>query len=238
MAAYTRAEAREWAREKLVGAVNCTIPSFTTDLRAHQREGHSPRHPPRQGARIHRHPRRLARSASRSPEYLDFLRIVQGRGRRRTSTSSTTRAGTTSSRTSRRSAAPRRPAPTSCCCPTRRTSTRSPSRRSTTTPRPSATPRTSAIILFPMTIWGFSSRIHPSDIPTRLIRRLLDDMPQHRRDQGRGRLPEHPERHRVPPPLRRRGGHLGADRGRPDPAVAGDADPALGDQRPRVLRAR
>ena len=32
MPAYTRTEARAWAREKLVGAVNCTIPSFTGDL--------------------------------------------------------------------------------------------------------------------------------------------------------------------------------------------------------------
>jgi 4-hydroxy-tetrahydrodipicolinate synthase len=34
MPAYTRGEAREWAGEKLVGAVNCTIPSFTNDLRS------------------------------------------------------------------------------------------------------------------------------------------------------------------------------------------------------------
>jgi hypothetical protein len=34
MADYTRAEARDWAREKLIGAVNCTIPSFTGDLKA------------------------------------------------------------------------------------------------------------------------------------------------------------------------------------------------------------
>ena len=33
MSGYSRAEARDWAREKLVGAVNCTIPSFTGDLR-------------------------------------------------------------------------------------------------------------------------------------------------------------------------------------------------------------
>jgi 4-hydroxy-tetrahydrodipicolinate synthase len=32
-----------------------------------------------------------------------------------------------------------------------------------------------AVILFPMFLWGFSPRIHPSDIPTRLIRRLLND---------------------------------------------------------------
>ena len=32
MAEYTKTEARDWARERLVGAINCTIPSFTTDL--------------------------------------------------------------------------------------------------------------------------------------------------------------------------------------------------------------
>ena len=33
MPAYARGEARDWARERLVGAVNCTIPSFTADLK-------------------------------------------------------------------------------------------------------------------------------------------------------------------------------------------------------------
>lgn len=33
MAGYSKDEAREWARERLVGAVNSTIPSFTGDLR-------------------------------------------------------------------------------------------------------------------------------------------------------------------------------------------------------------
>ncbi len=32
-------------------------------------------------------------------------------------------------------------------------------------------------MLFPMYLWGFSPRIHPSDIPASLIRRLLDDCP-------------------------------------------------------------
>jgi 4-hydroxy-tetrahydrodipicolinate synthase len=32
-------------------------------------------------------------------------------------------------------------------------------------------------MLFPMFLWGFSTRIHPSDIPASLIRRLLDDCP-------------------------------------------------------------
>jgi 4-hydroxy-tetrahydrodipicolinate synthase len=33
------------------------------------------------------------------------------------------------------------------------------------------------VMIFPMFLWGFSPRIHPSDIPSRLIRRLLDDCP-------------------------------------------------------------
>ena len=34
-----------------------------------------------------------------------------------------------------------------------------------------------AVMIFPMYLWGFYSRIHPSDIPTSLIRRLIDDCP-------------------------------------------------------------
>ena len=33
------------------------------------------------------------------------------------------------------------------------------------------------VVLFPMFLWGFSPRIHPSDIPASLIRRLIDDCP-------------------------------------------------------------
>src|SRR3954468_17940739 len=33
MATYTKAESRTWARQELVGAVNCTVPSFTADLK-------------------------------------------------------------------------------------------------------------------------------------------------------------------------------------------------------------
>ena len=34
-----------------------------------------------------------------------------------------------------------------------------------------------AVMIFPMYLWGFSPRIHPSDIPTSVIRRLIDDCP-------------------------------------------------------------
>src|SRR5215208_5153227 len=73
---YTRAEAREWARAKLVGAVNCTIPSFTNDLRAINEKAI-------------RHDVRLAKEhgfigtlgvsevSITLPEYLEFLRIAK-----------------------------------------------------------------------------------------------------------------------------------------------------------------
>src|SRR4051812_50209210 len=76
MPAYRRAEARDWAREKLVGAVNCTIPSFTNDLAA-------------LNERAVRHDVRLAKEhgflgtlgvseiSITLPEYLDFLRIAK-----------------------------------------------------------------------------------------------------------------------------------------------------------------
>ena len=76
MPAYTRTEARAWAREKLVGAVNCTIPSFTGDLE-------------RINEPAIRHDARLAvqhgflgtlgvsEVAITLPEYLQFLRIVR-----------------------------------------------------------------------------------------------------------------------------------------------------------------
>ena len=34
-----------------------------------------------------------------------------------------------------------------------------------------------AVMLFPVGLWGFTDRIHPSDIPISVIRRLIDDCP-------------------------------------------------------------
>ncbi|WP_237447520.1 hypothetical protein [Nocardioides flavescens] len=76
MPAYTRGEAREWARERLVGAVDCTIPSFSNDLRT-------------LNERAIRHDVRLAREhgflgtltvsevAIDLEEYLEFMRIAR-----------------------------------------------------------------------------------------------------------------------------------------------------------------
>ena len=141
MPGYARAEARDWAREKLVGAVNCTIPSFSGDLRTLNE------------AAI-RHDVRLAKQhgfigtlgvsevSITVGEYLDFLRIVKdeaGQGFHLVHHASWSNleqnieaiTGAERARTWR-------------CCPTRRTSTPSQSRTSTTTPRPCATPPASA----------------------------------------------------------------------------------------------
>ena len=76
MVGYTKGESRDWAREKLVGAVNCTIPSFTNDLK-------------RINEKAIRHDIRLAKEHSfvgslgvseiaiTVPEYVDFLRIAK-----------------------------------------------------------------------------------------------------------------------------------------------------------------
>lgn len=61
-----------------------------------------------------------------------------------------------------------------------------------------------AVMLFPMYLWGFSPRIHPSDIPVRLIRALIDDCPNIAAIKAEGGFPS--------------------------------IGPAVGHQRPRVLR--
>ena len=76
MARYGRDEARRWARQTLVGVINCTIPSFTGDLEA-------------LNEKAIRHDVRLAKShgflgslgvsevSITLPEYIAFLRIMK-----------------------------------------------------------------------------------------------------------------------------------------------------------------
>jgi 4-hydroxy-tetrahydrodipicolinate synthase len=175
MVNYTRGEARDWAREKLVGAVNCTIPSFTGDLKGINEAGI--RHDIRL-AKEHGFLGSLAVSevAITLPEYLDFLRIARGEAGSEFvivhhGSWSTLEDNLEAVRGAEEAGAdivllsyPPNFYPeseqdiydyTKAVC--------------------DATDL--AVILFPMFLWGFSPRIHPSDIPTRLIRRLLDDCP-------------------------------------------------------------
>jgi 4-hydroxy-tetrahydrodipicolinate synthase len=175
MARYNRDEAREWARENLVGVVNCTIPSFTGDLKAINEKAI-------------RHDARLAiehgfagtlgvsEVAIMLPEYLDFLRVIKSEAGDRLilvhhASFSTLEQNIEAVHGAEAAGAelvllsyPPNFYPeseqeiydyTKAVC--------------------DATGL--AVMLFPMYLWGFSPRIHPSDIPLRLIRRLINDCP-------------------------------------------------------------
>lgn len=175
MPAYTRTEARDWAREKLVGAVNCTIPSFTADLRGINEQGI-------------RHDIRLAQQhgflgtlgvsevSITLPEYLDFLRIVRDEAGDdfvvvHHGSWSTLEQNIEAVRGAEEAGAdlvllsyPPNFYPES-------------EQEIYDYTKAVCDATNLAVMLFPMFLWGFSPRVHPSDIPTRLIRRLIDDCP-------------------------------------------------------------
>jgi len=175
MPGYTRSEARDWARERLVGAISCTIPSFTRDLRGINE------------AAI-RHDVRLAKEhgflgtlgvsevSITLPEYLEFLRIVRDEAG---DDLVVVHHGSWSNLEQNLEAV--------------RGAEEAGAELVLLSYPPNFYPESEqevydytkafcdatdlAVILFPMFLWGFSPRIHPSDIPARLIRRLLDDCP-------------------------------------------------------------
>ena len=175
MAGYTKSESRDWAREKLVGAVNCTIPPFTNDLK-------------RINEKAIRHDIRLAKEhgfvgslgvseiAITVPEYADFLRIAKDEAGDdfyivHHASWSNLEENLEALKGAEQAGAD----------------------LVLLTYPPNFYPETEqevfdytkavcdatnlGVILFPMTIWNFSARIHPSDIPTRLVRRLIDEVP-------------------------------------------------------------
>lgn len=175
MPVYTRTGAREWAREKLVGAVNCTIPSFTSDLRDINEKAI-------------RHDVRLAKQhgflgtlgvseiSITLPEYLEFLRIVKDEA---PADFVVVHHGSWSNLEQNIEAV--------------KGAENAGADLVLLSYPPNFYPESEeeiheytkafcdatnlAVILFPMYLWGFSPRIHPSDIPVGLIRRLLDDCP-------------------------------------------------------------
>jgi len=175
VARYNRAEAREWAREHLVGVVNCTIPSFSGDLKTINEKAI-------------RHDARLAIEHGFAgtlgvsevnitlPEYLDFLRIIKDE------------AGDHLLLVHHGSWSDLEQNLEAVCG-----AEEAGAELVLLSYPPNFYPESEqdvyeytkaycdatdlAVILFPMFLWGFSSRIHPSDIPARLIRRLLDDCP-------------------------------------------------------------
>jgi 4-hydroxy-tetrahydrodipicolinate synthase len=175
MPAYTRTEARDWAREKLVGAVNCTIPSFTADLRGINEQGV-------------RHDIRLAQQhgflgtlgvsevSITLPEYLDLLRIVRDEAGDdfvvvHHGSWSTLEQNIEAVRGAEEAGA-------DLVLLSYPPSFYPESEQEIYDYTKAVCDATNlAVMLFPMFLWGFSPRVHPSDIPTRLIRRLIDDCP-------------------------------------------------------------
>src|SRR5262245_58776001 len=175
MAAYKRTEARDWAREKLVGAVNCIIPSFSGDLT-------------RINERAIRHDVRLSiehgfigslgvsEVAITLPEYLDFLHIMVDEAHGRLVITHHASWSTLAQNIEAIKGAEAAGAEFVLL-----------------SYPPNFYPETEqevydytkavcdatnlAVILFPMYLWGFGTRIHPSDIPASLIRRLINDCP-------------------------------------------------------------
>lgn len=175
MAEYNLSEVRDWARETLVGAINCTIPSFTNDLRGINEKGI-------------RHDIRLAKEhgfigslgisevSITLPEYTDFLRIAKDEGGKdfyivHHASWNNLEQNIEAVQLAEEAGAdlvllayPPNFYPES-------------EQEIFDYTKAVADATNLAIILFPMVSWGFSSRIHPSDIPTRLIRRMIDEIP-------------------------------------------------------------
>jgi 4-hydroxy-tetrahydrodipicolinate synthase len=175
MASYNRDEARDWAREHLRGVINVVIPSFTNDLRGINEA--AVRHDVRKqleygfdGALL------VSEVVISQPEYRGFCEIAadEAKGRQlffhHSSWSDLPQA----------LAALAIAEETGAECVL-------------LSYPPNFYPESEAeiyeytkaicdatdlgVMLFPMFLWGFSPRIHPSDIPVTVIRRLLDDCP-------------------------------------------------------------
>ncbi|WP_324651999.1 dihydrodipicolinate synthase family protein [Georgenia sp. H159] len=166
---------REWARTTLVGAINCTIPSFTQDLTGLNEAGI-------------RHDVRLAiehgfigtlgvsEVSITLPEYIEFLRIMKDEAGQdlvivHHASWSTLEQNIEAAKAAEDAGAemmlisyPPNFYPetadeifeyTKAVCDATRM----------------------GVILFPMTLWGFSPRVHPSDIPVEVIARLIEECP-------------------------------------------------------------
>jgi 4-hydroxy-tetrahydrodipicolinate synthase len=175
MAGYIHAEARDWAREKLIGAVNCTIPSFTSDLRMINET--AIRHDVRR-AKSHGFIGTLGVSevSITLPEYLEFLAIC--RDEAGPGFFVVHHASWSNLEQNLEAITGAEQAGADLVLLSYPPNFYPESEQDIYEYTKAVCDATSlGIILFPMFLWGFSPRIHPSDIPARLIRRLIDDCP-------------------------------------------------------------
>jgi 4-hydroxy-tetrahydrodipicolinate synthase len=175
MASYKRHEARAWAREKLVGVVNCTIPSFSTDLTRINEP--AIRHDVRRAIE-HGFIGTLGVSevAVTLDEYIDFLRIMKDEAGDRLVIVHHASWNTLAQNIEavKRAEAAGAEFVLLSYPPAFYPESEDDIYAYT---RAVCEATNLAVMLFPMYLWGFYSRIHPSDIPASLIRRLIDDCP-------------------------------------------------------------
>jgi 4-hydroxy-tetrahydrodipicolinate synthase len=175
VASYGRGEAREWAREHLKGVINVIIPSFSSDLESINEAG--VRHDVRKqlehgfdGALL------VSEVAITAEEYREFCAIAadEATGRQiffhHSSWSTLEKA-----RTALRIAEDTGAEVVLLSYPPNFYPESEQEIYDYTKDICDATDL--AVMLFPMYLWGFSPRIHESDIPARLIRRLIEDCP-------------------------------------------------------------
>lgn len=175
MASYTREEARDWAREHLQGVINVIIPSFTTDLDAVNEA--AVRHDVRKqlehgfdGALL------VSEVAISQDEYRQFSEIAQDEaGGRQMFFHHSSWSDLEHARAALKIAEDTGAEVVLLSYPP---NFYPQSEQDVYDYTKAICDSTSlGVMIFPMFLWGFSPRIHPSDIPVALIRRLLDDCP-------------------------------------------------------------
>lgn len=175
MARYTKDEARKWVRETLVGAVNCTIPSFSNDLT-------------RINEAAIRHDTRLAiehgfvgslavsEVSITLPEYIEFMRIMTAEAGNDLVIVHHASWNTLEQNIEAVQLAEKAGAEFVLLSYPPAFYPESEDDIYDYT-RAICDATNLAVMLFPMFLWGFNSRVHPSDIPTSVMRRLIDDCP-------------------------------------------------------------
>jgi 4-hydroxy-tetrahydrodipicolinate synthase len=175
VASYNREEARDWAREHLRGVVNVVIPSFTNDLRGINDA--AVRHDVRKQLEYGFDGALLVSEVSiTQAEYREFCEIAQDEANGRQmffhhSSWSDLAQALEALKIAEETGA-------ECVLLSYPPNFYPESEQDIYDYTKAICDATKlGVMLFPMYLWGFSPRIHPSDIPARLIRRLLDDCP-------------------------------------------------------------
>lgn len=175
MANYTKNNARSWVREHLKGAINCTIPSFTNDLKKLNPEAimHDVRL-----AKEHGFIGTLAVSevSITLPEYIDFIKIMKAEAG--DNFCITHHASWNNLEQNIEAVMMAEDAGADFVLLSYPPNFYPESEDEVYEYSKAVCEATNlAVMLFPMFLWGFSSRVHPSDIPVTVLRRLIDDCP-------------------------------------------------------------